>query len=214
LIKPVKDYAEPKGTVKDGVIYSSTVAMLPNHKESAYKHLPTYIGGIIFHIGILTAIVLIILQLIIPNFMHSAALGKNYDLEIEMLKLGSKFTSWTYVEWLRLIFGVGLIISACCGMGMLIKRITNKELKHLSTPDDYISNILVTLFLLSSALAMLFPVCSFSKPLVFIIATLMFIYIPFGKLRHFLYFFSARYQLGVFFGKRGAWSMKNNKNNK
>ncbi|MDL2239426.1 hypothetical protein LJC69_05200 [Bacteroidales bacterium OttesenSCG-928-K22] len=222
LIKPVKDYAEPAGTVKDGVLYSSTVAMLPNHKESAYLHFPTYIAGIIFHIGILTAIVLVILQMIFPHFMHSAALGKNYESEIGLLNIaremktignGGVFAGWTYVEWLRLVFGIGLLISACCGLGMLVKRFTNSELKQLSNPDDFISSSLVTLFLFASACAMLFPLCTFSKPFVFVVATIMFCYMPFGKLRHFIYFFSARYQLGAFFGRRGTWSMKKQKNN-
>jgi phosphate/sulfate permease len=48
----VKDYAEAKGSDIDGVEYSCTKAMLPNHKESAYKHLPTYTAGIIFHRGL------------------------------------------------------------------------------------------------------------------------------------------------------------------
>lgn len=222
LIKPVKDYAEPNGSIKDGVVYSNTIAMMPNHKESAYKHWPTYISGIIFHIGILTAIVLVILQLIFPHLMNSPALGKNYEFEIEALKYAHEFklmtaenmfATWTYVEWFRLILGLGLLVSTCCGIGMFIKRVTTKEMRYLSNPDDYISICLVTFFLFTSALAMLFPLVSFTKPLVFIVATIVFCYIPFGKLRHFLYFFSARYHLGAFYGKRGVWSMKKNKNN-
>ena len=213
IIKPVKDFSDAKGSVSDGVIYSNTVAMLPHHKESAFLHLPTYIGGIIFHIGIFVSILFIILQLIFPEFWYSAALGENYSLDIGILEYRHKFHQWDYIDWLRLIFGIGLIISALCGLAILIKRFVNKELKQLSNLDDFISNILVTIFLSASAFAMLMPYNALSKPLVFVVATVLFFYMPFGKLRHFLYYFGARYQLGVFYGKRGVWSMKNKKSN-
>ena len=45
------DYSKPSGSIRDGVIYSFTTAMSPFEKESAYMHLPTYVAGIIFHIG-------------------------------------------------------------------------------------------------------------------------------------------------------------------
>jgi hypothetical protein len=41
--------------------------------------------------------------------------------------------------------------------------------------------------------------------LYFIIAAVLWLYFPVGKLRHVVYFFAARYHLGFFFGRRGVW---------
>jgi hypothetical protein len=85
-----------------------------------------------------------------------------------------------------------------------------KELRALSNPDDYISNILVTLFqfltLAVIALPLLAP--SYSPtvlPSYYLTFTLLMLYLPVGKLRHTIYFFAARYHLGYFFGRRGTW---------
>ncbi|MDD4142440.1 MAG: hypothetical protein PHR20_06605 [Bacteroidales bacterium] len=208
----VKDYAEAKGSDIDGVEYSCTKAMLPNHKESAYKHLPTYTAGIIFHIGLFTSFILLLLQLIIPEFLNSPPLGDKYRIAIKAMSLAREFSSGReWQDWLRLILGLCLCVSSCCGIAILAKRFMNKTLKDLSNLDDYISNMLVTLFQIASACAMLFPLWAPSKPMLFIVATILFLYIPFGKLRHFIYFFAARIHLGIFFGSRGVWSMKNKK---
>ena len=47
-----KDKSEPSGSVKEGVVYANTIAMMPNQKESAYLHLPSYATGMLFHIGL------------------------------------------------------------------------------------------------------------------------------------------------------------------
>jgi len=39
----------------------------------------------------------------------------------------------------------------------------------------------------------------------YVTAALLLLYIPVGKLRHLVYFFAARYQLGYFYGWRGSW---------
>jgi hypothetical protein len=35
-------------------------------------------------------------------------------------------------------------------------------------------------------------------------ATALFLYLPFGKIRHCVFFFSTRYHFGAFFGRRGV----------
>jgi hypothetical protein len=46
--------------------------------------------------------------------------------------------------------------------------------------------------------------------LYFIAISLLFLYFPLGKLKHAIYFFAARYQLGFFYGWRGVWPPQNN----
>jgi len=71
----------------------------------------------------------------------------------------------------------------------------------LSSADDYLSNILVDLLLLSA------PAATFVKSasvLFMIVAICTFVYIPFGKLRHCAFFFYSRILFGTFFGRRGV----------
>jgi len=95
-----------------------------------------------------------------------------------------------------------LVISGLCGTGILVKRMAQKKLRELSNPDDYISNLLVTGFHFISAAT----VMQLATPRIyFIVASLLLLYMPLGKLRHTVYFFAARYHLGYFFGWRGVW---------
>lgn len=96
-----------------------------------------------------------------------------------------------------------LIISGLCGIGIFIKRILKKELKSISNPDDFISNFLVTLFQFITIVNLNFP-----TPIYFVIVSILFLYLPMGKLKHTIYFFAARYHLGFFYGKRAVWPPK------
>ncbi len=172
-----KDYSFKRGNLKSAVAYSFTGAMNPLEKESAYLHWPTYTAGILYHIG--TFVSLIIFFLLLFNISITGAL-----------------------QWGLLCL---LAVSGISGLGIFIKRIALKKLKSLSNPDDYISNLLVTLFQIFTLIVLINE--SFS-PWYFISAGLLFLYLPLGKLKHSLYFFAARYHLGFFYGWRGVWPAK------
>jgi hypothetical protein len=166
------EYSKPIGSDRAGILYSLTGAMSPKKKESAYLHLPTYTAGIIYHLGTFLAIALFFLILL------------NVKLN----------------EYLNIILIVFLLLSGICGLGILIKRMVKKELRFFSNPDDYISNILVSLFHLATA----FFLIEFSV-VYFVLVSILLLYLPVGKLKHSLYFFAARYHLGFFYGRRGVW---------
>jgi hypothetical protein len=176
LGKPV-DLSTPKGDVSSAVIYSFTGAMHPGKKESAFLHLPTYTAGIIYHLGTFLSLPLFFL------------LFAGLSLPLPVLYTAAIF----------------LVLSVISGISIFIKRFVKKGLRELSNPDDYLSNLLVTIFQLLTASALLYsqllPACS-------VWAGILLLYLPFGKLRHVVYFFAARYQLGFFFGWRGVWPPK------
>ena len=176
LGKPM-DYSQKKGNIGAATRYSFTGAMNPVKKESAYLHFPTYTAGLLYHIGTFLSIFIFILLL--------------FKVEPQ--------------GWLSWLFIGTLTISGLSGLGILIKRMTNKELRALSNPDDYISNLLVTTFQLISAIV-LYWVTFF--PVYFITVSVLLLYLPIGKLKHTIYFFAARYHLGVFYGWRGVWPPK------
>ena len=176
LDKPI-DLSTPTGNTGAATRHAFTGAMSPAKKESAFLHLPTYMAGIIYHLGTFLSIALFFF------FIFNVNMPSN-------------------VLWLVAVL---LVISGLCGFGILFKRMLKAQLRALSIADDYISNILVSVFQLITATALLNH-----NPDVFyyIISGLLFLYIPVGKLKHTIYFFAARYHLGFFFGQRGVWPPK------
>ncbi len=166
-------YAQPRGSSFRGIVYAFGLGMLPWEKESAAKHIWTYIGGILYHLGILMAMLL----------LATVLLGISFPQRL--------------LQPVRILLAIGVV----CGLSLLIKRILKPHMRSLSSGDDYLANSLVDLLLLSAlvstfAEAMLAPFLA--------IAIGIFLYIPFGKLRHCVYFFYSRVLFGTFFGKRGV----------
>lgn len=107
--------------------------------------------------------------------------------------------------WIQAVSAVFLTVSGACGNGILVKRIVVNKLRNFSNPDDYFSNILVTGFQFITMFSLLYMTVI---PALFVYAAVLFIYIPVGKLRHSIYFFTTRIQLAKHFGKRGVWPVK------
>jgi nitrate reductase gamma subunit len=160
--------------------------MMPWAKESVRENLFSYAMGIAYHIGIFSAFVLFLWHfgILYPKFLRFPFFG--------------------------LVLGVipffGLVLGVIGGVSLFIKRLVNPTLRGISCADDYISNIFTTAFLaLSVPVHFFYP---FHLPLVCPIwlfsAIVLFVYIPFSKMRHCLFFFSTRYHLGAFFGRRGC----------
>ena len=182
LGKP-KDLSVKSGSVAKGVAYANTVAMMPANKESAYMHLPTYAAGIVYHLGTFLSLLLFVLSLFNLNAY--------------------------YPQWLSLILAACLLVSGVCGTVLLIKRFVNMNLHSLANPDDYLSNFFTTLLHFATACYLVFAGCCCSVPYIYYIsATLLLVYMPFGKLRHVVYYFAARYHLGFFYGWRNVWPPK------
>ncbi len=111
------DYSKQMGDVNSAIGYAYTGAMSPTKKESAYLYLPTYTAGILYHLGTFLSIFLFFLFL------------------FEIVPVGL----------LSLITAGFLTLTGLSGLGILMKRMLKKELRTLSNPDDYISNMLVTI---------------------------------------------------------------------
>ena len=110
-----------------------------------------------------------------------------------------------------LLLSILLSLSLLSGVAILVKRVYKRLLRRLSNPDDYLSNLLVTLFQATTIAYLLLsgnPENRASDPTALVYhlsAGLLFLYMPLGKLKHLVYFFAARYHLGWFYGRRGVW---------
>ncbi|MDL2230791.1 hypothetical protein LJB75_00035 [Bacteroidales bacterium OttesenSCG-928-L19] len=181
LGKP-KDLSKKSGDVAKGVTYSATIAMMPNNKESAHKHIFDYLIGIIFHLGTFLALLIFILSFF-PFFLK-----------------------WlTGYQWIHGFVIMAQLTTSFAGLILFCKRIIVQSLRKLSNPDDFISNAVTTLFQFASAYYLLSYLNPIAFNLYYIAAILLFLYMPVGKLKHCLYFFSARYHLGFFYGWRNVW---------
>jgi hypothetical protein len=118
LAYPVASDPSPsKASARRGIFYAFTTGMLPWKKESAKLHLLTYLRGILFHIGVFTAIILLFVSL---------------------------FVDLTQVNW-SITFGLTLGLGFLAGVIALASRLTDRNLSAISRLDDYISLGLVIL---------------------------------------------------------------------
>jgi hypothetical protein len=172
-----RDNAIAKGKIGPAIAYSFTKGMSPKKKETAFMHLPTYAAGLLFHLGTFLGFAWLILVF-----------------------FGVQLYPWIHYASAGFLFITGLT-----GLGILIKRMFNRNMRSLSNPDDYISNLLVSGFHLLIATTL---ITTKAIPALLIYSTVLFLYIPLGKLRHMVYFFTSRFHLGVFYGRRGTWPVK------
>jgi hypothetical protein len=88
------------------------------------------------------------------------------------------------------------------GLVLFAKRLIRPHLRGLSSPDDFAANALCSGFILLA----FGSTCSAAlEPAWMVEAALLLVYLPLGKIRHCLFFFTSRYQLGAFFGRRGTF---------
>jgi hypothetical protein len=171
-LKFPSDFARPKGSWKVGVLYSFTLGMMPWAKESTRRHWIAYLRGVAFHIGIFSGLFILVLSFFSEHFNETG----------------------------NLIFALIIGFGALMGFVGIVMRIFERNLREISTFDDFISVVLVSISLAFIALALIEPV--FKMPMYFTSAIMLF-YAPLGKIRHCLYFFFSRFFFGLHLGKRG-----------
>jgi hypothetical protein len=167
-------FARPAGDPRKGVAYAFGKGMSPAAKESAREHLPTWFAGVGYHLGIFAGLLYLALLLI--------------GVEPEGVLLR--------------VLQVPLLAGAFCGTGLLAKRVLTPRLRGLSCPDDFLSNVLTTVFV---ALAFARTMTLHLDAVLLTETMLLFLWVPLGKIRHCLFFFTTRYYMGTHFGRRGTF---------
>lgn len=174
LARPYRlERARPAGSPAAGVRYAFTTGMMPWAKESTRIHLLAYLRGIVFHAGIGAGLLGLVLALWLPALPAAV----------------------------RILLVAALAAGALAGWGGFAARFAEPGLRSLSTPDDFISVALVSLFLTAGALAW-WDARWMGAFLLLGAATLAAI--PFTKIRHCFYYFFSRYFFGLFYGRRGV----------
>lgn len=174
----------PGTTPRRGIIYSWAAIAMPWAMESLRSKLFLYAQFVIFHLGVATAITL---SFIIPY-------GPGLLLQRPI------------------VLAIQLITGAACAVGILrfIRRVGNPYMRAISSPDDYFSLVLLTVWLFFAVLAAPNNAAGGEWHLLsfFILTAFFLIYVPFSKISHYLYYPFTRYYLGKTMGYRGVYPMR------
>jgi len=170
-------------TTRKGIMYSWAAIAMPWTMESTRKKAFFYAQFVVFHIGVVAAIVLSFLIPYAPSILQSSAIV--------------------------IIFQISIGLACIVGCGRIVRRITSKYVRAISSPDDYFSLILLTVW---------FGFAFFAVPnnyqqgegilLTYFMLTAFFLmYVPFSKISHYLYYPFSRYWFGKSMGYRGVYPL-------
>ena len=171
----------PGTTMKKGILYSWANIFMPWAMESTRVKFLIYLQFAFFHIGVTLAILL--------SFLIPYAPG---SLQIPYVTIG-----------FQILIGLACVIGAL----RIIRRLGSKYMRAISTPDDYFSLILLTVWFFFATLSV--PNNGGTIQLIYFLLTAFFlIYVPFSKISHYLYYPFTRYYFGKTMGYRGTYPLK------
>ncbi len=177
------DLSERAGSPLRGVLYNFTAGMLPWRKEAASRHPVKFVIGVTMHIGVFAAAAALVLSF----GSVAAAAARVLPFDIGGLR---------YV--LLALVAVGFV----AGLYLCIRRASSRNLRVMSSADDFIAILATCGFLgVTAAYLLCGPVLTAAR----LFAAVLFVYTPFGKLRHIVFFFAARANYGAKLGARGVY---------
>ena len=187
-----KERQPPTGTgsvkPRAGILQSWLNVAHPLGMESYRKHWFLYLQFVVFHLGVAAAITMSFIIADFSSLMNTRAV----------------------------VLGFEVLIWGACFVGVLrlIRRVSNRYVRAISSPDDYFSVFLLAVWFAVAALAAPYGVPSLQaegNTLLFIyyaVQTFFLLYVPFSKISHYLYYPFTRYYLGKSLGRRGVFPLK------
>jgi nitrate reductase gamma subunit len=171
-------------TPAKGVLYSWANVAMPWAMESTRRHYFIYAQFVVFHLGVTAAIGL---SFVIP---YAPGLLENQIL----------------VLVLQTIIGAAFLV----GVLRFIRRISDPYMRAISSPDDYFSLVLLTVWFFFAVLAVPNQTGQGEWHLLsfFILTAFFLVYVPFSKISHYLYYPFTRYYLGKTMGYRGVYPVR------
>jgi len=168
--------APPKGNRNRGVLASYAATFLPWSFQATRRRPWLWIEFAVYHLGAASAIFVTIAHSFFPALLPDAA---------------------------RDPLSAIMALAATVGLVKLVRRISRKELRLISTPDDYFSLIALEVFFASGAFVLL-KETPLSSMVFAIFTTLYLIYVPLSKVSHYVYYFLAALVTGARYGLRGV----------
>jgi len=171
-------------TSAKGVLYSWANIAMPWAMESTRTKVLFYVQFVIFHLAAAAAIGLTFITPYGPGLLENAV----------------------FVAVLQVLMGAGCVV----GLYRLGRRIFNPYLRAISTPDDYFSVGMLTVWLFFGVLAAPNDLSQAEWPVMtfFLLTAFFLIYVPFSKIMHYLWYPFTRYYLGKTMGYRGVYPLR------
>jgi nitrate reductase gamma subunit len=169
---------------RKGFLYSWANIAMPWAMESTRTKFFIYVQFVIFHLGVVAAIGLSFIIPYAPQLLDSSLL----------------------VLVLQVIIGATVLV----GVYRIIRRVGNKYMRAISTPDDYFSLLLLTTWFAFAFLAVPNDISGGETTMLiyFYLTAFFLIYVPFSKISHYLYYPFTRYYFGKTMGYRGVYPLK------
>ena len=171
-------------TKAKGIVYSWANIVMPWAMESTRKKPFLYAQFVAFHLGV------------------TAAIGLSFVIPYAPQLLENQ----TVVLLLRILIGAAFVV----GVLRIIRRVSDPYMRALSSPDDYFSLVLLTVWFLFAWLAVPNQTAGGEWHLItyFILTAFFLIYVPFSKISHYLYDPFTRYYFGKSMGYRGVYPLQ------
>jgi nitrate reductase gamma subunit len=171
-------------TPRRGFLYSWVVIAMPWAMESSRKRPLLYAQFVLFHLGVAAAI---LLSFVIPYYYALL----EYPIVV-------------------LVFQVFIGAAFITGLIRIVRRVTDPYMRAISSPDDYFSLILLTVWFGSAFLAAPNDLSGGEWPLLsfFLLTAFFLLYVPFSKISHYLYYPITRYYFGKSMGYRGVYPVQ------
>ncbi len=175
-------HATARRSAAAGIARSYKLALAPWARLESRSHLPEELANrfyarsflsIHFHLGVFTAAILLLVSPVLREIPNQL----------------SPFP------------GALLLFGLICGIALLIRRMSNRNQRCISIPDDYLASILVNLLILAAIAFVFYPP---AKGVFQIIGGIVLVYAPVGKIRHMLFTLTSLRYLGSHFGRRGV----------
>lgn len=167
---------------RKGILYSWAIVGMPWAMESTRKHGFLYAQFVVFHLGVVAAIAL---SFVIPY--------------------GPGLLTPPVVQVTQVLTG------AACAVGVLriLRRVGDVYMRKISSPDDYFSLVLLTVWFFFATLAAPNRTDGGEGVLLtyFLMTAFFLCYVPFSKISHYLYYPFTRYYFGKSMGHRGVFPL-------
>lgn len=174
----------PTTTPAKGVLYSWGTIAMPWAMESTRRHVFLYAQFVVCHLGVTAAIALSFIIPYGPGLLDNAAV----------------------VLVLQVVIGAALVV----GLMRLVRRIGSPYMRAISSPDDYFSLGLLTIWFFFAVLAVPNQTSGGEWHLLafFTLTAFFLVYVPFSKISHYLYYPFTRYYFGKTMGYRGVYPIR------
>ncbi len=173
----------PRTTAKKGAVYSLFNIFMPWSMPSTRQQPFFYLQFGMFHVAVATSITMSIVMPYFPDLIAG-----------ERVVLG-----------LQTLFALGCLV----GLGRFIRRVASPYIRAISTPDDYFSVALLTVWLAFAFMAAPNNRAETEFWLLgyFFLTAFFLFYVPFSKISHYIFYPFTRWYLGKTLGHRGVYPL-------